>query len=428
MNVLEVLENKKNNHSLSTEEINFFIDKYAKKEIADYQASALMMAICLNGMTDKETVDLTRAMINSGDILDYGFENKILVDKHSTGGVGDKTSLVLIPLLASIGFIVPKLSGRGLGYTGGTIDKLESIPGFSANMSEKELKKQLEDIGCAIIESGEKLVPVDKMLYSLRDVTATVDSIPLIASSIMSKKIALGSDIIVLDVKYGKGAFLTKKEEAKKLAKTMVQIGKEMDKKTAALLTNIDQPLGANIGNSLEVEEAIEVLQGKGNKEVKKLVTVLTKEFLKLSDINLNEKSAEEIVEENLKNNKAYNKFKEFIKAQGGQNIKFPKARFKYQMISNYNGFISELDALEIARAVLLLGGGRIEKDDKIDLTVGVKLIKKIGGRVLRGDILAEIYYNDENKFQEALKYVEKAFKISDEKCPEIILLDQIIR
>lgn len=431
MNIQEVIAKKRDHQKLNKEEIEFFIKEYTNGNIADYQAAALIMAIYINGMDMEETVNLTLSMANSGDILDLS-ELGIVVDKHSTGGVGDKVTLILAPIIASIGIPVAKMSGRGLGYTGGTIDKLEAIPGYRTNISEEEFIQNVKKIGISIIGQTLNLAPADKKIYALRDATNTTASVPLIASSIMSKKIAAGANKIVLDVTYGSGAFMKTKEEAKELADTMTEIGKLAGRETVAVITPMEQPLGRNIGNSLEVIEAVEALKGNMAEDVKEVVLELGSNMMKLAGKgdNLEENRAKML--ENISNGLALEKLKELVSNQGGDityiedTNKFKKAKYimpvmldeKIEKMANQGEIrkqdivVKELNAEEIGKISVFLGGGRIRKEDKIDSSVGIILNKKIGDNVTQKDIVAYIHANDEEKGREAVEKLKKIYKI----------------
>lgn len=431
MNIQDVIAKKRDNQKLSKEEIEFFIKEYTNGSIADYQAAALIMAIYINGMDMEETVNLTLSMANSGDILDLS-ELGIVVDKHSTGGVGDKVTLILAPIIASIGIPVAKMSGRGLGYTGGTIDKLEAIPGYRTNISEEEFIQNVKKIGISIIGQTLNLAPADKKIYALRDATNTTASVPLIASSIMSKKIAAGANKIVLDVTYGSGAFMKTKQEAKDLADTMVEIGKLAGRETVAVITPMEEPLGRNIGNSLEVIEAVEALKGNMAEDVKEVVLELGSNMIKLAGKgdNLEENKAKML--ENISNGLALEKLKELVSNQDGDvafienTSKFKKAKYimpvmldeKIEKMVNQGEIkkqdivVKELNAEEIGKISVFLGGGRTRKEDKIDSSVGIILNKKIGDNVTPKDIVAYIHANDEEKGIEAVEKLKKIYKI----------------
>ena len=392
MDILDIIDKKEKGEKLTKEELQYVIDGYLDGTIKDYQMSALLTEIDLLGLKEEETINLTDIMLHSGEILDLGFDN--IVDKHSTGGVGDKTTIVLAPLVASLGVKVAKMSGRGLGHTGGTIDKLESIKGFKTSMSLDEFKNQVDKIGIALVGQMGNLVPADKKIYALRDVTGTVDSIPLIASSIMSKKLASGASSIVIDLKVGSGALVNNLDEAKELANLMVKIGHNNNKKTACVLTNMDEPLGYAVGNSIEVIEAINTLKGDGPKDLTDLVIKLGSLMVSMG-LNISEEEAEEKVKENLYNGKGYEKMLEWVKAQGGDINNIPLAKHSKEIIAQTNGYISTINALEIGKLSRKLGAGRLTKDDEIDLTVGIILNHKVGEYVKKGEVLATILYNE---------------------------------
>ena len=425
MNILEIIEKKREKKELTKEEIEYFINGYVKEEIADYQIAALVMAIFLNGMTKQETTNLTIAMANSGEILDLSKLNKIIVDKHSTGGVGDKVSICLLPLVASIGVPVAKMSGRGLGFTGGTVDKMQSIPGYKTDIDINSFIQNVENIGISMISQTMNLAPADKKLYALRDSISCVESIPLIASSIMSKKIASGAEKIVLDVTVGKGAFMKNKEQAEELAKEMIEIGKLANKETICVLTNMDEPLGYTIGNNLEVIEAIEFLNGKMPEDLKKVVLELGSYMIKLAGLGDNLEENKIKMLDNIKNGKALKKFEEMVKNQGGDTeylentSKFPRAKYIEAIKAKQSGYIQEINAEEVGKVACNLGAGRIRKEDKIDNTVGVKLCKKVSYKVEVGEELAYIYANKIEKLQTAKKDLEKIIKISNNKIEE---------
>ncbi|MFO7152938.1 MAG: pyrimidine-nucleoside phosphorylase [Bacillota bacterium] len=420
--VPELIEKKRNGGKLSKDEIRYLVEGYVKGEIPDYQMAAFLMAVYFRGMDGEETAELTLAMARSGEMVDLSAIEGVKVDKHSSGGIADTTTLVLLPLAASAGVKVAKLSGRGLGHTGGTIDKLESIPGFNTELSKEEFIRIVNEIGAAISGQSKDLVPADKKLYALRDVTATVDSIPLIASSIMSKKIAGGADKIILDVKFGNGAFMKKYEDALELAKTMVKIGELAGKPTVAYVTDMDQPLGMAIGNALEIIEAAEVLKGRGHEDLLNLSLEFGAEMMRLSGIEEDKAKAREKLLENIKSGKALEKFKEIIKRQGGNPSVLedysllPEARFRCEVEAQEEGWIENIDALKLGLTAMKLGAGRQKKDDRIDHSVGIWLGGKVGDRVEKGKPLAVIYANDEEKLKWALKEVKEAFRISSNK------------
>ncbi len=418
MNIIEIIEKKKQKQALNEAEIAFFVNGICDGTVADYQASALLMAICLNGMNAEETAVLTDKMAHSGDMLDLSALSPT-ADKHSTGGVGDKTSLIVAPIAAVCGVNIAKMSGRGLGHTGGTIDKLESIPGFQTGLSDTAFFEQVQRIGIAIISQSKKLVPADKILYALRDVTATVDSIPLIASSIMSKKLAAGADVIELDVKTGSGAFMKSKEDAVVLAKAMVNIGKANGKKTAALITDMDTPLGTHIGNSLEIKEVIAVLRGEGPDDLKKLCLALAANMIALSK-NCEKAQALALAETALESGKAFEKFKQMVAAQGGDvryienPALFPVAKQTVEVCAPRNGYIAKMNAESIGLTAALLGAGREKKEDEIDMSAGIILHAKTGEYVKEGTPLATLYTNRESTKIPACKQFLRAIEFSE--------------
>ncbi len=421
MRMIDIIEHKRDGKILTNEEINFFITNYVDGKIPDYQVSALLMAILFRGMSDEEIFNLTNDMLHSGDIIDLSKIKGVKVDKHSTGGVGDKTSLVLGPLVASCGAKLAKMSGRGLGHTGGTLDKMESIPGMQINISEDNFISQVNKIGMAIVGQTGHLVPADKKLYALRDVTGTVDSLPLIASSIMSKKLASGSDSILLDVKVGSGAFMKTLEMGEELAKTMVNIGKYFKKDTRAILTDMDEPLGLAVGNNLEVIEAINTLKGNGPKDLTELCIKAGAIMLLQAKICTSFEEGEKLLQSKIENGEAFKKFVEFVEAQGGDityvlnTSKFEKAKYEISINSNKSGYITKIDALEIGEFAMKLGAGREKIEDKIDYSAGIILSKKIGDFVNSGDELCKIYTNKEN-YEEIIKEIKNSFIISENK------------
>lgn len=433
MRMYDLIEKKRDGKVLSKEEIDFMIQKYTCGDIPDYQMSAMMMAIFFNGMNKEETLNLTLSMRDSGDVLDLSEINGVKVDKHSTGGVGDKTSICLTPLVASVGVKVAKMSGRGLGHTGGTIDKLESFNGFSVDIPTNRFIKQVNDIGVSIMGQTKDLAPADKKLYALRDVTATVDNMSLIASSIMSKKLASGADAIVLDVKCGSGAFMKDKKNALTLAKEMVDIGNGAGKNTYAFITNMDEPLGNAVGNALEVKEAIETLKGNGPEDFTKLCMMLGARMTILAGICDNEDDAITLLEDAIKSGKALDKLAEFVENQGGDKQAvyntdlLPKSKLQIDVLSPSEGYISKIDCSEVGVASLLLGGGRETKADIIDLSVGIIIDKKCGAKVCKGEKIATIYYNDEEKMKVAMKRLINAYHFS-EVAPEKIetIIDRV--
>ena len=432
MNILDIIAKKRDGHALTREEINFFISNYVKDEIKDYQAASLLMAIYIRGMNHQETVDLTDAMLHSGDIVNLDDIPGIKVDKHSTGGVGDKTSMVLGPLVACCGAKLAKMSGRGLGHTGGTLDKLESIPGMNISLSDKQFKKQVKEINIALMGQTGNIVPADKKLYALRDVTATVGVIPLIASSIMSKKLASGANTILLDVKMGSGAFMKTLEDAQKLSKVLVNIGKSFKRDTRAVITNMQEPLGLAIGNNLEVIEAINTLHNKGPKDFTLLCKKCAAIMLEQANIVSNEKEAVKLIDQKLNNGEAFNKFLEFVKAQGGDISyiknpnKFKKAKNIYQVKVATFGYIKEIVALEIGEVAMLLGAGRLRKEDKINPSAGIILNKKVGDKVNKNDVLCTLY-TDKKDCVDIIKRVRASFIISKQKVKEpLVIIDYI--
>ncbi len=432
MRMYDIILKKRNGGELTESEIAFFIDGYTRGDIPDYQASALMMAIFYNGMTDEETVCLTDCMAHSGDTVDLSRFGNLSVDKHSTGGVGDKTSLIVAPIVASLGGKVTKMSGRGLGHTGGTVDKLESISGYKTSLSSDDFLAQVESIGMAIIGQTGNLTPADKKLYALRDVTATVDSIPLITSSIMSKKLAAGSHNIVLDVKVGSGAFMKKPEDAEVLAKKMVSIGKACGRNTCAVLTDMDSPLGNNIGNALEVKEAVSVLKNEKKGDLREVCVALATEMISLV-FELSQSDAEQKVIAAIEDGSAFDKMKQWIAAQGGDISQIedtsllPSAKYSFEVISDADGYITAMNAEQIGRASVMLGAGRVSKDDEIDYFAGIVIDKKVGDRVEKGDRLATLYYSSGNADNAAECYLS-ALKI--EPTPKSVspLIYKIIR
>lgn len=419
MNILDIIEKKRDKKKLSKDEIQYFIKEYTDGRIMDYQAAALIMAIYLNGMTKEEITNLTLSMANSGEILNLASLNKVIVDKHSTGGVGDKVSLILLPIIASLDVPVAKMSGRGLGFTGGTVDKLESIPGYRTDINIKEFIENVKNIGISIISQTLNLAPADKKIYALRDSISCVESIPLIASSIMSKKIASGAEKIVLDVTVGSGAFMKNIENATKLAEEMIEIGKLAKKEAVCVLTNMDEPLGYAVGNNLEVIEAINFLKGNMPNDLKEVVLELGAYMIKLAGRGTNIQENKEKMIENIENRKAFDKFLELIKNQGGDvsyikdTDKFEKAKYVVPVYSDEDGYISEINAECIGKLACYLGAGRMKKEDKIDYSVGIVLNKKVSERIEKNDILGYIYANNKQKAQNAVKELKEIVKIS---------------
>ncbi|WP_026486555.1 thymidine phosphorylase [Caldanaerobius polysaccharolyticus] len=419
MFVPELIRKKRDGGRLSQGEIEYLIEGYVKGDIPDYQMSAFLMAVYFRGMSYEETTALTLAMARSGEVVDLSAVDGVKVDKHSSGGIADTTTLVLIPLAASAGIKVAKMAGRGLGYTGGTIDKLESIKGFRTALTKEEFVNQVRSIGAAITEQSERLVPADKMLYSLRDVTATVESIPLIASSIMSKKLAGGADRILLDVKFGRGAFMKTYSDALELAKTMVAIGRVAGKEVVAYVTSMDQPLGLAIGNSLEVMEAAEVLKGRGHKDLKELCLEFAAEMALMAGIEKEPEKARRVMEENIENGKALEKFKEIIRAQGGDAdvledySKLPQAPFTRSLVAEEDCYIKDIDGLKLGLCSVRLGAGREKKGDDIDHSVGILLGGKAGDYLRKGQVYATVYASSRDKLAYGAKMVRESIAFS---------------
>ena len=422
MRMVDLIVKKRNGKELADEEIRFIIDGYTKGDIPDYQMSAFTMAVFFKGMNKRETLALTMAMAESGDMLDLSDIPGIKCDKHSTGGVGDKTSLSVIPLAASFGLITAKMSGRGLGHTGGTIDKLESFPGFKVEISGDDFIRQVKKLGIALVGQSADLAPADKKLYALRDVTGTVENLSLIASSIMSKKLAAGADLILLDVKTGSGAFMKTLEDSKALAREMVDIGNGAGRKTIATITDMDQPLGNAIGNALEVKEAIDALKGCAPKDYTELVYAFAEEFLLATEMAKDKESAHRMVEEKISSGAALDKMAEFIEAQGGNKEdvyhpeNLPKAAHTAEILATADGYVSKIQCEEIGLCAMLLGGGRAKKEDVIDPAVGFILHKKKGDAVKAGESLATMHYNGDAFPEEVRKRFLEAYTISVEK------------
>lgn len=418
MRMYDLIMKKKHGESLTDEEIHYLVNGYTKGNIPDYQMSAFLMAVCFQGMNEAETLSLTMAMAKSGEMLDLSAIHGMKADKHSTGGVGDKTSLILGPMVASLGVPVAKMSGRGLGHTGGTIDKLESFPGFSVSISNDKFIHNVNRMKLAIIGQTADLAPADKMLYALRDVTATVDQLSLIASSIMSKKLAAGSDVIVLDVKAGSGAFMKTCEDARKLAETMVKIGNGAGRKTYAVISDMNQPLGTAVGNILEVKEAIEALNGKAPEDLNDACITLASYMLLGAGRVENISEAKELLADTIRSGKALHKLAEFVEAQGGDKRfvyepdRFPKARLTATLKAQTDGYISAMNTEEIGLTSLTLGGGRETKESEIDLTVGIVFEKKIGAKVKAGDPIAVLHGNEEGKLSVAVSKLQNAISI----------------
>lgn len=434
MRVVDLIIKKRNNEALSHEEIKYLIDGYVNGNIPDYQVSAFLMAVYFNGMTSDEQLYFTRAMLESGEQIDLSAISGVKCDKHSTGGVGDKTSLVVGPLAAACGVKMAKMSGRGLGHTGGTLDKLESIPNFKIEQTKENFFKQVNEIGLAIIGQTANITPADKLLYSLRDVTGTVDSIPLIASSIMSKKLASGADHIVLDVKVGKGAFMKNVEMAEKLAKAMVEIGRLANRDTVATLTDMSEPLGCAVGNALEVEEAINTLKGKGPKDFTDLCIALTNEILLVCNIAKTEEEAMSMTIDAINSGKGLEKFKQMVAYQNGDiNVIDDYSLFNVSkntvevVYEDDDAYVSEIDALKVGESAMLLGAGRETKESKIDMGVGIVLNKKVGDFVKSGDVLATLYVNEKN-VNEAIDMLSSAYVMTNEKVEPIKKIIEVIR
>lgn len=433
MNILEIISKKRDSKELTKEEIEYFIQGYTKGEIKDYQASALIMAIYINGMSDREITDLTLAMAYSGEVLDLSKFGTNVVDKHSTGGVGDKVSIILLPIIASLGVPVAKMSGRGLGFTGGTVDKMESIPGYKTNIDVNEFISNVEKVGISMIGQTMNLAPADKKIYELRDSISCVENIPLIASSIMSKKIASGANKIVLDVTVGNGAFMKTKEDAEKLANEMIKIGKLANREVKCILTSMNEPLGYSVGNSLEVIEAINFLKGDMPEDLKEVVLELGAYMIKLAgkgeDIEENKKK----MLENIQNGNAYRKFEEMVQNQRGDisylqdTIKFEKSKYISAVVTEKTGYVQEINAEEIGKLTCYLGAGRINKEDKIDPSVGIILNKKVGDKVEEQDFLAYICANEEKKLREAERKILEIYKIEEKEIKRNPVIIEII-
>ncbi len=427
----DIIEKKKIKEELSEEEIQFFIDGFCKGEIPDYQVSALLMAIRLNGMSEKETYYLTKAMTYSGNVVDLSGIRGIKVDKHSTGGVGDKTTIALMPMVASLGAKVAKMSGRALGFCGGTVDKLESIPGYRLDLNEEEVREQVNRIGIALIGQSTELAPADKKIYALRDVTATVDSIPLIASSIMSKKLACGNDVIVLDVKYGNGAFMKDIQSAEELAREMIKIGENAHKRVSACLSSMKQPLGNAVGNALEVKEAIETLKGRGPKDFTELCLISGSVILEKAGLYTREEAYAKL-QENIHNGKALEKLREVITAQGGDPrvvddySLLPQAKYITELKAETSGYVKDLPAQPIGELSMQLGAGRATKEESIDYAVGIVLNKKIGDYVEKGETLAYIHHDTELK-EEWWKRMQNVYVLSDTPVKHEAVVEKVI-
>ncbi|OUR95074.1 pyrimidine-nucleoside phosphorylase [Flavobacteriales bacterium 34_180_T64] len=432
--MVELIVKKRNGLELSKDELTSIIDGFISSEIPDYQISAFLMAIYFKGMNSTETAILTDLMMRSGELIDLSEIEGIKVDKHSTGGVGDKTTLILAPLVAAAGVPVAKMSGRGLGHTGGTLDKMESISGFSVDMTRAQFIENVKSHNIAVCGQNANLVPADKKLYALRDVTATVNNISLIASSIMSKKLACGADAIVIDLKVGHGAFMKTLEDAEELAEVMINIGAKMNRKVIAVITSMSEPLGYTIGNALEVKEAIDTLKGHGPEDLTDLCLELGGHMLVLGEVAENHEKAVLKLKDLIKSGKAFDKFKEFVEAQGGDVncIEHPEllpgAKYQRTYKSNENGYLSELNALDIGLTSVKLGAGRETKDSAIDFGAGIRLLKKMGDFVENGEALAVLYSNDESSFEKAVELMDLAYKISEEKPKEKRLILKTMR
>lgn len=434
MNMINIIAKKRDGMELTTEEINYFVEGYTNGTIPDYQAAALLMAIYIRNMNSREISDLTLAMAKSGDQLDLSRIEGIKVDKHSTGGIGDKTTLVVGPMVASLGIPVAKMSGRALGYDGGTIDKLESIKGLNVYMDNDQFIENVNKVKFAVEAQTGVLAPADKKIYALRDVTSTVGSIPLIASSIMSKKIAAGADCIVLDVKTGDGAFMKDLDSARKLAVQMVDIGENTGRKTVAVLTDMDQPLGFAVGNALEVKEAIKTLQGKGPKDLLEIALTLGSNMVCLAKKAASVKEARKMLEDSISSGKAFAKFKEFVKVQGGdvsciENTDLlPTAKYIVPVKGETEGYVQKIHAENIGKVSMELGAGRMKKDDVVDLAVGVMLNKKKGEKVAKGEVLAYVHANDKKKAEAARKEILESYVIGKEKPESSPLVYEILK
>ncbi len=430
MRIYDIIESKRNGGALRKEEIEFFISGYMDGTIADYQASALLMAICINGMNEDETYYLTDAMLRSGDMVDLSCFGDLTVDKHSTGGVGDKTTLIVAPIVASLGCKVAKMSGRGLGFTGGTVDKLEAISGYRATLSSTEFLSQVEDIGICVTGQSGNLAPADKKLYALRDVTATIESIPLIASSIMSKKLASGSRNIVLDVKCGSGAFMKDADSARALARAMIDIGKRFGRRVSAIISNMNIPLGHFVGNTLEVYEAIQVLKGQGEGRLTELCVALATEMVSLAH-QINENEAKKMVLEAISSGTALDKMKEWIGAQGGDVSVFDSvealrsAKYKKEILGEWDGFICSMPADKIGKASMLLGAGRVKKEDSIDPYAGIEITSGYGHHICCGEVIGYMYSSRNDAFEEANDTIEYSLMHNPPE-PEPLIYDII--
>ncbi len=434
MRIQDIIKKKRDKQALTKEEIIFLVRNYTSGEIKDYQMSAFLMAAFLNGLNEVETATLTFEMMNSGDIVDFGNFEGYLVDKHSTGGVGDKISIPLAPLVASCGAYIPMISGRGLGHTGGTLDKLESVPGFNVNLSMEGFIEMTKKVGVSLIGQTGQMIPADKKIYALRDATSTVESIQLITASIMSKKLAEGIKGLVLDVKVGTGAFMKTMKDAKELAQSMVKIGAEMDRNVTAVITNMNQPLGEMIGNSLEMIESFETLKGRGPKDIKDLTYKLGAEMIKLAGIVKTDEEAYALFDKKIASGEAGEKMKEIIKYQGGNENSYddysllPVATEKFEVKAKQNGYINHFNTEDIGVAAMLLGAGRKTKEDDVDPSVGIQLLKKVGDEVKEGETLAIMIHNNEDKLKDAIKRFEKGVFYSKEKPENFKLILDIVK
>ncbi len=432
MNILDIIEKKRDAKELNKEEIEFFVKGYTDGSIPDYQAAALVMAIYINGMTKEETTNLALAMAYSGDVLDLSDIGEV-VDKHSTGGIGDKITLILMPIVAALGVKVAKMSGRGLGATGGTKDKLEAIPGYRTEIGIDEFIENVKKIGISLIGQTLNLAPADKKLYALRDTISCTANIPLISSSIMSKKIAAGANKIVLDVTCGSGAFMKTVGEARELSKTMIDIGKLVNKETVCIITNMDQPLGTMVGNTLEVIEAIEALKGNMQDDVKNVILELGAYILKLDGKGDNIQENKEKIEQVISNGEAYRKFLQLVENQGGDisyienTEKFTKAKYKMPVEAVKNGYVQKLNAEDVGKIAMHLGAGRMKKEDNIDYAVGIELLKKVGCQVEQGETIAYIYADDEQKGREAVEKLQQTYEIGEQNVEKVADIIEII-
>ena len=423
MNIIDIIDKKRKKEELTDEEIKYLVNNFVNGSIKDYQMSSLLMAITINDMTDNEVYSLTKYMLDSGNKIDLSmFEH--VCDKHSTGGVGDKITMIIAPIVSSCGVCVAKMSGRGLGYTGGTIDKLESIPGFNVKLTSEEFIKEIKDIGMSVVSQTDNLVIADKKIYALRDVTGTVESIPLIASSIMSKKIASGANKLVIDVKVGKGALIKNKKDAEKLAKLMIQIGHSNKLEVICLLTNMDIPLGTNIGNALEVKEAMDILKNQKQGNLTNLCVELSSYMVSLG-LEISYEEAKKKVLESLKNGKAYQKFIEFIHYQKGDLTKLPKSKFSYSIQSKKEGYLTDIDALSLGKLSMYLGAGRLSLNDELDYGAGIIINKQIGEYIDKDDVLMTLYTNKELDPKEVST---EAFSIQKEKPKSVDLIYKVMK